>query len=730
MPSKRRIATLVAFVHIFETAALDDAMDVFDMLISEISAQAKKIGKKHRLRTLKDLDQAALDLSKVCSILLDQTVKNEQLRDKIFTQLSEDRLREAITTVINLARPKDDDYHKELTDRYRRVRLFLPTLLKTIKFKATPSGTKVLKAVKYLRAIEGKHKPDMKNAPQEILTQAWKRLAVNQDGTIDRPAYTLCVIKKLRDSLRRRDIFVLNSARWSDTRKKLLHGEQWKSQRTPICRMLSLPVCADTAIKNFEKYLKAAYQKTIKNFASNEFVRIENIKGNPELIISNLEKIDESPSLIYLREQVSALMPHVDLPELLLEIQAQTGFADEFTHISEGKARTKNFEASVCGVLIAEACNIGFAPVTQPDQPALTSNRLSWVMQNFIRSDTLIRANARLVDYQNNIPLVKCWGSGDVASADGLRFVTPLRTINSGPNLKYFGFRRGITYYNFTSDQYTGFHGIVIPGTIRDSLFILEGLLEQQTSLNPTEIMADTSGVSDIIFGLFWLLGYQFSPRLADAGGTRLWRIDSRADYGVLNEFSRNIINPKRIKHHWDDALRVAGSLKIGSVSASELIRSLLKSDRPSGLAMAIADLGRISKTIYLLNFIDDETYRRRILVQLNRGEARHVVARAICYGKRGEIRKRYREGQEDQLGALGLVTNAVVLWNTIYMESALNHLKRSGLKIDEDDIKHLSPLSCKHINVLGHYSFSLPETVANGNLRPLNIPLNTNEIP
>jgi hypothetical protein len=96
-------------------------------------------------------------------------------------------------------------------------------------------------------------------------------------------------------------------------------------------------------------------------------------------------------------------------------------------------------------------------------------------------------------------------------------------------------------------------------------------------------------------------------------------------------------------------------------VQASELEHSLLKSERPSSLAQAIIDLGRLNKTIYLLNYIDDEGYRRRILTQLNRGEGRHKVARTICHGRRGEIRKAYREGQEDQLGALGLVTNAVV---------------------------------------------------------------------
>jgi len=147
--------------------------------------------------------------------------------------------------------------------------------------------------------------------------------------------------------------------------------------------------------------------------------------------------------------------------------------------------------------------------------------------------------------------------------------------------------------------------------------------------------------------------------------------------------------------------MRIAGSLKLGTVHASELIRSLLKSDKPSSLAKAIIEAGRINKTLYLLHYIVDEDYRRRILTQLNRGEGRHAVARIICHGQRGGIRKRYREGQEDQLGALGLVTNAVVLWNTIYMDAARNHLEQQFIVIKEEDEARLSPLQHEHINVL-----------------------------
>jgi TnpA family transposase len=164
----------------------------------------------------------------------------------------------------------------------------------------------------------------------------------------------------------------------------------------------------------------------------------------------------------------------------------------------------------------------------------------------------------------------------------------------------------------------------------------------------------------------------------------------------------------------------LAGSLKLGVVQATSIMRTLQIGDRPTRLAQAVAELGRIDKTIHALTYIDDETKRRRILQQLNKGEDRHKLARAIFHGKRGELRQRYHEGQEDQLGALGLVVNIIVLWNTLYINAALQQLEQEGFEIQSEDIARLSPLVFEHINVLGRYSFSLPEAVSRGELRPL----------
>ena len=617
-----------------------------------------------------------------------------------------------------------------MVEQYGRVKRFLPAVLRDLHFQAAPAGEHTLSAIHYLTELNGSKQRILDDAPEHIITGPWKRLVYDAEGRIQRAGYSLCLLERLQDALRRRDIWLENSDRWGNPREKLLQGEEWQAQRVPVCRALGHPTDGHKGVQQLAVQLDETWKAVASRFEGNAEVHICHDGKHPSLTISSLEKLEEPPSLHRLNSRVRQLLPPVDLTELLLEIDARTGFTREFTHVSESGARAQDLHISLWAVLMAEACNIGLEPLIKHNIPALTRHRLSWVKQNYLRAETLVSANARLVDFQSTLELAGRWGGGEVASADGMRFVTPVKNVNSGPNRKYFGSGRGITWYNFVSDQYSGFHGIVVPGTLRDSIFVLEGLLEQQTGLNPVEIMTDTAGSSDIIFGLFWLLGYQFSPRLADAGGAIFWRADKIAHYGALNELARGCVELSKIESQWDEMMRMAGSLKLGTIHASELIRSLLRSSRPSGLAQAIMEVGRVNKTLYLLNYIDDEDYRRRILTQLNRGEGRHAVARAICYGQRGEIRKRYREGQEDQLGALGLVTNAVVLWNTLYMQEALSHLRSAGEIPEDEHISRLSPLMYGHINMLGHYTFTLPENILKGELRPLNFNSNNELLP
>jgi TnpA family transposase len=722
LPKDRQAATLVAFVHSAEATAQDDALDLLDVLLTETFSDAAQAGREARLRTIKDLDAAAGQVGRACAALLDPGLADSQVRAAAFAIIPRTDLEAALRQIENLIRPPEDVYYKELQSSYRRVRRFLPTLLRSINFGASPAGQPVWEAIEHLKRVEEKGNKTSSDPPLGVVNNAWRPYVVH-DGTIDGKAYTFCVLDRLRTALRRRELFVTPSLRYADPRKGLLEGKAWEDARPFICRTLGLSASPQETLSALRQQLDETYRAVAARLPSNPTARIEQIDGKDEFIITGLDKLDEPDSLVALRKEVHVRLPRVDLPEILLEMATRTGFTLEFTHITERAARVNDLPTSLCAILIAEACNTGIEPLVRQDVPALRRARLSWVSQNYFRNETLTDANARLVAAQNRIPLVHLWGGGEVASADGLRFVVPVRTVHAGPNPKYFGIGRGVTYYNLVSDQFTGLNAIVVPGTLRDSLVLLAIVLEQQTELTPTEIMTDTGAYTDIVFGLFWLLGYRFSPRMADMGGSRFWRIDPSAEYGALNGIARHKVNLDRIARHWDDLLRLAGSLKMGLVQATSIMRTLQVGDRPTRLAQAVAELGRIDKTLHTLTSIDDETKRRRTLHQLNRGEERHKLARAVFYGKRGELRQHYREGQEDQLGALGLVVNIIALWNTLYIDAALEQLRKEGYPVKPEDVARLSPLVWGHINLLGRYTFALPEAVTRGELRPLRRP-------
>ncbi len=268
---------------------------------------------------------------------------------------------------------------------------------------------------------------------------------------------------------------------------------------------------------------------------------------------------------------------------------------------------------------------------------------------------------------------------------------------------------------------------MVVPGTPRDSLHILDALLNLDGGVKPEMVATDNASYSGMVFGLFKILGYNFSPRFRDLDDQRFWRAEmpgvATGTYGPLETLARNRVNLNRVITHWPDMLRVAGSLVTNQVRAYDLLRMFGRDGRPTPLGQAFAEYGRIAKTLHLLRVVDpvDDTYRRQMGRQLSVQESRHKLARDICHGKKGTIHQAYRDGTEDQLGSLGLVLKTVVLWTTRYIDAAVARLREQGHEIRDEDVARLSPLKHKNLNFLGRYSFT-PSTLAGG-LRPLRDP-------
>jgi TnpA family transposase len=255
---------------------------------------------------------------------------------------------------------------------------------------------------------------------------------------------------------------------------------------------------------------------------------------------------------------------------------------------------------------------------------------------------------------------------------------------------------------------------------------VLDVLYDRDGGKHPEMIVTDTASYSDIVFGLLTLAGYTYAPQLADLPDQKMWRIDRTADYGAFQEAARGRVDLARIERRWEDILRIIGSIHNGAMRAYDVIRMLSRDGRPTPLGDAIAHYGRIAKTLHILRLADEPGYRRQIKSQTNLQEGRHALARKIFHGRAGQLYQRYQDGMEDQIGALGLVLNALVLFNTRYMDAAVTQLRADGFNVRDEDVTRLSPFVRHHINMLGRYSFQLPE-LPDG-MRPLRVSAEADE--
>ena len=181
---------------------------------------------------------------------------------------------------------------------------------------------------------------------------------------------------------------------------------------------------------------------------------------------------------------------------------------------------------------------------------------------------------------------------------------------------------------------------------------LLALLLEQETELEPMEFMTDTAAYSDAVFGLFLAAGLpRPSPRLADLGDARLWRIDRKADYGPFNSLSKGTINLALIRENWPDVIRLAGSLKLGHLKAAVIMRTLQVRDKPTSLARALSEIGRIAKTIHILHYIDDLQFRV-VEVGVQNATARNcrivVSADVFTMVNAGRLEARFSRGRKN----------------------------------------------------------------------------------
>lgn len=706
----RRRATLVAVLFDLESRLTDAVLDMADRLIGGAFTRGKHAKEKTYAATTRDVGR----LMRLFHDTIEALVAAQDSDRNAFAVVDESvgwaKLLRARPEVASLADLAEENPLVRAADRYITIRKFLPALLEALTFKAARDNDPLLAAVALLRDLNQSGKRDIPADAPMPFRKEWRRLVVD-GGKPNRRLYEMAVVATLRNKLRSGDVWVERSSNYRRFDSYLLPT----MAVAPVLSELGLPDTADAwiAIRGQE------LDERLKRFALR--LRRSQLNGvelrDDRLHITPLRATTPVEATV-LAGRLDALLPRVRITELLHEVNRATGFAAAFTNLRTGEPCAN--ENALLAAILADGTNLGLARMADASQ-GVTRDQLVWTADAYIRPETYRAALARIIEAQHRLPIAALWGSGTTSSSDGQFFRSGKRGNVAGEVNARYGVDPGFSFYTHVSDQHGPYHVQVISAATHEAPYVLDGLLHHGTSLKIDTHYVDTGGVSDHVFILCSLLGFRFCPRLRDFPDRKLASIEPSGSYKALLPLLGRRIKVEVIREHWDEVVRLVASLKSGSVAPSTMLKKLAAYERQNQLDLALQELGRIERTLFMLDWLESPELRRRCHAGLNKGEQRHALAQAICTFKQGRIADRGTETQECRASGLNLLIAAIVYWNSTYMADAIAHLRAKGEAVPDELLAHTSPVGWEHIGLSGDFLWERAASTPVGR-RPLNL--------
>jgi len=588
-----------------------------------------------------------------------------------------------------------------------------PRLLAAICFLGRASAAPLLDALAILKELGGDvRKPLPEKVPETIVDRSW-RSHVFKNGGIDRQYYELAIYFALGTALRAGDVWVTGSKlhRAIEAYLSPPASAALAPTRRPAAPVLTAADYLDDRMALLDRRLADIGKKLTAGQCAG--ARLD----HKRLSLPKPETKDD-PEAHVLARRLYGLMPRVRITDLLEEVDKWTGFAEMFGHVQTGRPHPER--RAFLAALIAEATNIGLSRMSEVCNAA-SRRTLTTISIWHMREETYQAALSRLVEVLHREPAAAWFGTGQVSSSDGQHFYLDGEGERGGAVNAHYGRDPIIKLYTHISDRYAPFHVKVITGTSGEAVHVLDGLVNHDSAIDILAHHTDGGGISDHVFAVMYLLGIKFQPRMSNPNDRRLYAFEAKSRYGVLAPFMGERLDRNLIEANWDDVQRVISAFRNRVVAPSLILRKLGATPRQSALSLAMREVGRIERTLHALNWIEDLGLRADTTDVLNKGEARHTLARAVAFHRLGRFRDRSHDRQSHRAAALNLVTACIGVFNCRYLSRAVTDLRQKGVVIDEQRLRRLSPLGWDHINLTGDYVWTESPAYDADGLRPLN---------
>jgi TnpA family transposase len=637
----RRTAILVAQVADVEARLADATLAMFEKYMGSLFTKARNRDERRFQATKRDVAKALLLFRRTIAALKQAKETGEEGVAAVDREVGMRQLDGVLPIIEAVADVADPEILVTAAERYSVLRRFSPRFLEAFCFQSNTPQHPVLAAVELLKAMNRDGTRVLpKRPPVSFLPTKWRKL-IFENGSADRRLYETAVLAALRDRLKGSDIWVVGSRDY----------------------------------RAFETYLLPA-------------------------AATDTEIDGETDPDRYVAARAAALHERLTF----VAARADRGELDG-VEIEDGKlyiARTKPVVPDAARLLANQL--EGLLP--RVASRALSYHHLINVAQWHVSDDNYVAARAAIINAHHRHPMAALWGDGTTSSSDGQYFRAGGRAGPGGVINAKYGIDPGAVLYTHVSGQYGPFHTKVLAATMSEAPYVLDGLHHHvhQTDLRIAEHYTDTAGATDHVFGLCHLLGFRFAPRIKDLKDRKLYAIEKPGTYPLLEPLIGDTVETAAVVSQWVVLMRLKASIQAGRVMPSIILRKLGAAGAGNTLSRALRALGRIERTLFTLQWLSDPELRQRSHAGLNKGEASNSLRRAVFFHRQGEIRDRTFENQSFRASGLSLITAAIVHWNTVYLDRAVEHLRARGVTIPDDLLAHVAPLGWEHIALTGDY--------------------------
>lgn len=396
--------------------------------------------------------------------------------------------------------------------------------------------------------------------------------------------FELSVLTELCKRLQLGYLYIDISIKYDDSRTHLIDDATFKQELPQFCQETDLPIEANIFAKQLKDRLVAQADATDKRFAEDQYVVIE--KGRlvlkrrpPKVSPKHLDKLDKA---------LQKKMPEISIIDLLVDATKWLPLKRFFGPMSGHQGQLSDFDKRLVISLFCYGCNL------EPTQTArsiegFSRKQIAYLILRHTSKKDLVDATSQVINAYNQYDLPGYWGTGNTGSVDGTRFDMYEQNLLSEFHLRHASYG-GVGYY-LVRDNYIALHSRFIPCGVREAAHLIDGLMENESDIQPTLIHGDTHAQSTVVFGKAHLLGIKLVPRIKDINSLILFKPDRRKSYEHIDSLLSEGINYDLIRTNYREILRVIISIKLGKVSASTIIRRLGSEGIRNNLFFAFLEL-------------------------------------------------------------------------------------------------------------------------------------------